>query len=40
MNLIAGKKISSFFYTIKMTPSKAYDGLIILKNAEPSVRID
>ncbi|MDF2872304.1 MAG: erythromycin esterase family protein [Anaerocolumna sp.] len=34
------KKISSFFYTIKMSPSKAYDGLIILKNAEPSVRID
>jgi erythromycin esterase len=34
------KKISSFFYTIKMTPAQAYDGLIILKKAEPSVRID
>ena len=34
------KKVSCFFYTIKMTPAKAYDGLIILKKAKPSVRID
>lgn len=34
------QKVSSAFYTLKMVPSQAYDGMIVLKTANPSSRID
>lgn len=33
-------KISKMFYTIKMTPSQAYDGIIIVKEANPTTVIE
>lgn len=34
------QKISSAFYTIKITPSKSYDGIIVVKTATPSTHVN